>query len=303
MVFSFPHHPVLYPFHTLRGWLVQPFFWAVMLLSPLFGVFRLDVIHQCLVVWGHTYPFSSTVLKWVPLGFFTVVLVIAAISVFWGRLFCGWVCPHNTLTEWTQPVRMLMGIGYPKSYRLRRRETMMPLGQWVHRGLSLLWALLITALISVLFIGYFVPFRWWIVQIADGTLPMVIYWSHGVLIVMGLFFLYAGHEFCRSACPYGLAQSLSAYLSRKWAPMEIRFLPGADTSPCKGCRACQTACPVAIDPRQPENLVVGIGEGCFNCGECIDACRYVRKGRDLPGLLTFQPPTWQSGAVMRDISE
>ncbi len=79
--------------------------------------------------------------------------------------------------------------------------------------------------------------------------------------------------------------------------MEIRYVFGSDQSACKSCHACQTVCPVDIDPRNPENLVVGVGEGCFNCGECIDACSYVRVPQGEQKLLSFAPPTLSHGTT------
>lgn len=304
MTFTFPRNPIRYPFHTFRGVVVQPFFWALLLLSPVLHVFQLDVIHQQMVVLGQTYPFSQSTLLWVPIGFFGCVLLIAVTSTLWGRLFCGWVCPHNTLTEWTRPVRTWIGLGQ-KTFRHTQLERRWPWLKPVTIAASMLWATGITYLISTLFLLYFVPLDWFLSQLKAGTLPMIIWWGQGLMMLIGYFMLYAGHEFCRSACPYGISQSLSAYLSAKWIPMEIRYRHGEDLSPCKSCHACQSACPVDIDPRKPENLVVGVGEGCFNCGECIDACTYVRDKQAKPGLLYFQNFGRQpeKALLVRDIAD
>lgn len=302
--FSLPRNPLKYPFHTFRGWVVQPFFWALMLLSPVLHIFQMDVINQHLIAWGKIYPLNPQTLFWLPIGFFGCVLLIAIISTTGGRLFCGWVCPHNTLTEWTRPIRMLIGIGQ-KPYRIKMLESKWPWMRGVNIGVSLLWAFAITFLIAVLFLFYFVPVDWFLDHVRNNTMPFIIWCGIGLMMLIGLFLLYAGHEFCRSACPYGISQSLSAYLSKKWIPMEIRYKYGEDQSACKSCRACQTICPVDIDPRKPENLLVGVGEGCFNCGECIDACNYVRENHDDGGLLYFRSPFQPSDRtvdVERDIA-
>ncbi len=289
MSFTFPRNPIRYPFHTFRGLLVQPFFWALMFLSPVLGIFQLDVINQHMIFLGQPYPFNQGTLMWLPICFFGAVLIIAFSCTLGGRLFCGWVCPHNAMTEWTHNLRMLIGIG-KRPYYLTRLEQQWP---WVRAAsilISLVWALAVTYLISTLFLFYFVPVQWFFDHLISGTLPFIVWSGQGLLMLIGLFLLYAGHEFCRNACPYGIAQSLSAYLSAKWLPMEIRYRFGDDQSACKSCHACQSSCPVDIDPRKPENLLVGIAEGCFNCGECIDACSYVRSPKNEPGLLYFKRP-------------
>lgn len=287
--FTIPLHPFKYPFHTWRTLLVQPMFWALMFLSPVLHLYQMDVINQRLIAWGHVFPLDTSTLFWLPIGFFGCVLVIAVASTMWGRLFCGWVCPHNTLVEWTKPIRMLIGLG-KKPFRLRQWESKSPWRRGLSVCLSLLWALAITYLISTLFLFYFVPVEWYVAQLQAGTMPAIVWYGQGLMMMIGLFMIYAGYEFCKSACPYGLSQSLSAYLTAKWTPMEIRYKNNGDLSACKSCTACQSACPVHIDPRNVENLVVGIGEGCFNCGDCIDACNTVRSAQKKPGLLRFSSP-------------
>jgi ferredoxin-type protein NapH len=289
MAFKFPRHPFRYPFHAFRGLVIQPAVWALFFLSPVLGIFQLDVIHQHMIVLGKAYPFNPATLMWVPVGFFGCVLVIALISTLGGRLFCGWVCPHNTMTEWTPAVRSFIGLA-PQSYRLQKLQSKWPWLKGALVVLSLLSATAVSALIAVLFLFYFVPVPWFVSHVGAGTLPWIVWWGLGLMMLIGYFMIYAGHEFCRSACPYGISQSLSAYLTQKWIPMEIRYRPGKDLSPCTSCHACASACPVDIDPRKPENLVVGVGEGCFNCGECIDACTYVRGTQGKEGLLYFRMP-------------
>lgn len=287
--FTFPRNPFKFPFHTWRGILAQPLFFAVFFLTPVLQGFQMDVIHQQVIFLGKTYPLGYQTLGWLPIVFFILVLVIAFSSTLFGRLFCGWVCPHNTLTEWLRPIRMLIGIG-PRPFKLKQLEFRFPWVTPLRILASLLWAFVVTWALSTLFAFYFVPVNWYISNWQNGTLPIILTFGQGLLMLIGLFMLYAGHEFCRSACPYGLAQSLSAYLSAKWIPMEIRYRPSESQKDCGSCSACQSACPVDIDPRTPENLFVGVGEGCFNCGECIDACSYVREFKQKPGLLYFQLP-------------
>jgi flavoprotein len=87
-----------------------------------------------------------------------------------------------------------------------------------------------------------------------------------------------------------MAQSLSAYHEgSRWQSMEIGF-KGDKVEDCKTCSACQIMCPVDIDPREQSNLKVGQFYGCFNCGECIDACKFVHDFKGQGGLLSFKNP-------------
>jgi polyferredoxin len=285
-----PRSVLKYRYASLRPWLAQPMGLTLFMLSPVLGLFRFDVISQHLVFLGRVYPLEANgPVMWVPVTFFGGVLLIALVSLLYGRLFCGWVCPHNTLTEWTRPLRAWVGReamppGWTRQWRRlpSAMQTRIAWGSPVF-GMMLTWGL------AWLLAAYFVPLDWQWRAYASGHPHLALVWGHGLLTLIGLFLLYCGHDFCRNACPYGMAQSISAYQSGKWRPMELQF-SGADVaSTCGGCTGCQQVCPVQLDPRLP-NLAVGQFAGCFNCGLCIDACKSIQAHRQRPGWLSFQMP-------------
>jgi ferredoxin-type protein NapH len=277
-----------YRYHVLRPFLIQPVCWALFFLSPVFDWFRIDMIAQRLVVLGKAYPFEQQYLQWLPLGFYGGVLAIALTCVFFGRIFCGWGCPHNTMTEWTRALRAAVGREEkPRWMKLAIRKQ--PLLQVVFALLSPAIALLMTFGLTFLLVGFVVPPAWVLGQYASGQPHIALLFGQFLFTLIGLFLLYCGHDFCRTCCPYGMGQSISSYMAGKWAPMEIKFTGNVE-SQCKTCTACQIACPVDIDPRDPANLKVGQFDGCFNCGECIDACKYIHSFKREAGLLSFTPP-------------
>jgi polyferredoxin len=137
-------------------------------------------------------------------------------------------------------------------------------------------------------VAYVVSPAWIVAQYLSGAPHIALVFGQGLLVLIGLFLLYCGHDFCRTCCPYGMAQSISSYQSGKWRPLEVHFTGGDRAAACKTCSACQQVCPVDIDPRDTGKLHVGQFEGCFNCGECIDACKTVFSKRDTPSLLRFK---------------
>ena len=56
---------------------------------------------------------------------------------------------------------------------------------------------------------------------------------------------------------------------------------------CGSCQACLKACFVDLDPRG-QQLILGFSDGCFNCGDCVDACRTVQLHRGGASLLSFR---------------
>ncbi|WP_373531273.1 4Fe-4S binding protein [Vampirovibrio sp.] len=283
------NNPFKYRYHVFRGKWVQPMFWALCFLGPALNLFRVDMLHQKLIWAGRTLPFEFNTLFWLPVGFYGAVIVIGIISFIWGRLFCGWACPHNTLTEWTQPLRAMVGLAEkPRWMKLILRDR--PAFKQIFWGLSPLLGILLTTALSLLLSFYVMPPSWVLSQYASGHPHIALVFGNGLFVLIGLFLLYAGTDFCRTCCPYGLAQSVSAYQQDSpWRPLEIQFEADRETD-CKTCTACQTACPVDIDPRDTGFLKVGQFDGCFNCGECIDACKYIHSFRAKPGFLFFKNP-------------
>ncbi len=277
------------PSQFVRQLLVQPVFWALFFLSPVLNAFRVDMLSERVVFWGQAYPFSHSVIQWIPIGFYGGVLAIAVTSLIFGRLFCGWSCPHNTLTEWTRPLRALVGREPLLPWLKRLKRDRLP----VFRALQVaspLFAVALTGALSGCLASYVEPPPTWILsQYASGQPHIALVFGQALFTLIGLFLLYCGHDFCRTCCPYGMGQSVSAYVGERWRPMEIGFKPESQAV-CKTCTACQQVCPVDIDPRKPENLRVGQFDGCFNCGACVDACNYLHSFKKETGFLGFHFP-------------
>jgi polyferredoxin len=294
---KFPKAGFAYPFLTLRQWVSQPLGIALFFVSPWVNAFRVDMLTQQIWFWGKAYPFSQATLQWIPLVFFGTVLLIALTSVVLGRWFCGWTCPHNALTEWTRPLRQLVG-REAMAPALKRLQRFKPKVFNALRVLSVTGALGLTFALSASLAGFVVPPAWIVGQWQSGSPHVALVFGQGLFTLIGLFLLYCGHDFCRTCCPYGMGQSISAYIGTRWRPMEIAFTgsrSGSSTADtCKTCTACQQACPVDIDPRQPQNLHVGQFAGCFNCGACIDACTFVNNALQTqtrkPSWLRFIAP-------------
>lgn len=282
-------NPLKYRYYVFRGKLIQPFFWALCFLGPALDIFRVDMIHQRMIFLKQSLPFEFNTLMWLPIGFYGAVILIGVISFIWGRLFCGWVCPHNTLTEWTRPLRAMVGLGEkPRWMKLILRDR--PYFRELFFLLSPALALPITFTLGLLLSFYVIPPDWVLQQYASGHPHIALVFGNGLFLLIGLFLLYAGNDFCRTCCPYGLAQSVSAYHEDSpWRPLEIQF-QGDKVDDCKTCSACQIACPVDIDPRNTGFLKVGQFDGCFNCGECIDACKYIHSFKGESSLLSFKNP-------------
>ncbi|MBI3395630.1 MAG: cytochrome c oxidase accessory protein CcoG [Spirochaetia bacterium] len=205
--------------------------------------------------------------------FLLFLLIIAGLSLFmftalFGRLWCGWGCPQTIYTELFDTVGRLI---LPSKFGKKSEKL------W-HRGIVHVVWILLSAILTFHFIGYFVGVRKMAAELmTDG---LVIFtnstWPWFWVVVTGLFYFDLGmfrEQFCVYVCPYARFQSVMldrnsvivGYDSKRGEPRRAK---GADAQngDCTNCTLCTLVCPTGIDIRD------GMQVACINCGHCIDAC-------------------------------
>ena len=174
------------------------------------------------------------------------VLVLIAITLLLGRVFCGWVCPLGTVQDL---VRLARGRGPGASFV----ERLSSIRYWV------LLALIGAAVVGVNVAGWFDPlvFSGRALHVGPGMdwTPAAIAWSVvGVVIALVLL---APRFWCRTLCPLGAVLALVARLT----PYRRRV--GAS---CTECDTCATACPMG------QSRIKNAPTECIGCRRCRVAC-------------------------------
>jgi len=167
-----------------------------------------------------------------------MVVIVAgmALSLLISRVYCGWVCPINTLFRLIGWIYFIMGI--------RRRRT--PRIEHV-------------ASIKIGAVGVFlcclVVFR-----ILGIQIPVLV-----IMLVVGVAITLVYEErFFHTFCPFGIILGL---ISRR-AQRGMRV----DAGRCNGCSICTRVCPNgALNLEESGKARVTIGE-CLMCLGCSDAC-------------------------------
>jgi polyferredoxin len=253
---------------------------AAFVALPFTGLFRIDAAAGRFLVGGFQVWWDDffIVFPFWAMMFFTMT---AFYSNF-GMIFCGWMCPQHTLSEWLNNLvrrllgrRVLAGISPERQAGRSKRKRLALVGAWILFGAVVV---ALSALLTVVVLAYFYPpralwdhFTGRQVSLYISVFSLLL--GTFVLIDLGLL----RHFWCKYMCPYGLWQ----YMFHNRDTLQIRF-DTARAEDCKRCTLCKDVCPVDLDPRQPE-----IYTRCINCGVCIDACDAYMGRFDKGPILSF----------------
>lgn len=225
------------------------------------SLLRLDAGSRTLLFFGTTvrieefYLFLLAVLILV-FGFLFVTMVF-------GRVWCGWLCPQTTVTDLAEFIdRKIDGLlpGKPRAAAVKQTAY-----------------LFLSFTIAANLVWYFIPPYEFFSRLCRGEIGLVA----GITLVSVSLLLYLDlvlvrRGFCRTVCPYGRIQLMA--MDRNTLTLE--FDP-AQKGACLGCGACVKVCPMGIDIRD------GLQVECINCGRCLDACREVMEKRGRGGLIHY----------------
>ncbi len=180
------------------------------------------------------------------------LIVLIVYAVLGGRVFCGWVCPVNVITDAANKLRRLIGIDAGSQSWEPKRGTR----YWV-LGL----ALILSAILGL------AAFEW--ISPIGALHRGIIYgmgFSWAFVLTVFLFDLVAvKNGFCGHLCPLG------GFYSLVGKPGLLRV--GYNREKCSLCMKCLEICPEeqVLHMVGKESGMVRSGE-CINCGRCIEVC-------------------------------
>ncbi|WP_456373881.1 4Fe-4S binding protein [Thiolapillus sp.] len=281
-----------------RRRILQTVFFLLFILAPPLNILRFDLYANNLILFGHNielgftgfqYGFtasSEVILNLIFKAFLPLAsagLLLIYVAWRWGRLYCGWLCPHFTMVESLNKL-MLRATGKPTVWEkaplplpLRQADgEMLKTSAWhwmplllLSIGMAFIWALT--------FLTYAIPPGVVYFNLAHGQLSLPQFLFITVVTgILALDFIFARHLFCRFGCSVGLIQGLAWMANRKAMTIGFNRKAAKDCHDCNN--ACDNICPMRLKPRTLKRKMFA----CTQCGECIEACIQVEspKGRD-----------------------
>lgn len=185
-------------------------------------------------------------------AFVLTALLPLVITVFVGRVFCGWICPATFLYELNTNFALLLNrLGLPvHRWQLNRRIKYYVL--FVGAVVTVISGLMILAAIyPPVIIGREIYYA----IAMDGLSSSAVFF----LLTMAFDILVARRGFCRYLCPGGALYSLLG----RYRLLRIQ----REVSSCNDCNRCNSICEFGLRPMQDE-----FGQECNNCSACIAIC-------------------------------
>jgi polyferredoxin len=285
--------------------LAQIGFFALFTLTPLFDLFRYDLtqkhayfltypwhlgIDELIAGTGDPRTAAINIILYLFLPILGAGALIIGVAWKWGRLYCGWLCPHFSVVETINRL-MLFATGKHSVWDKKQTPPWEPDGTPAPRD-PRYWLLVVPAAIAFAFAWALVGLTYLMppLQVYHGLFTFSLYRGEVIFLVaattvLSLEFLFARHLFCRYGCAIGIFQSF-AWMTNKKA-MVVGFDRKRLTD-CANClqghgSACDAVCPMRLKPRNVKRWMFA----CTQCGQCISACGTVNQDNPKGQLLRW----------------
>jgi cytochrome c oxidase accessory protein FixG len=230
---------------------------------------RFDIPSLRLHVFGHTIWMQEFFIVLATVIFFALLFVF--ITLVFGRIWCGWLCPQTVLTDFTPFVDRAGKKGF------------------MYKFMAFSLTFLLSIVVAATSIWYFVSPYEFIPDFINGNLGSTT-WGFWIVMTVIIFLNYAflRHKWCATVCPYAKLQG--ALFDNSTLIIELDPKRACE---CINCRKCEKVCPTGINIRD------GLSAACIYCAECLDACNEAMSQQGKNGLIRYAFGAAGEGRIFR----
>ena len=310
--------------------LAQIGFFTLFAVTPIFDLLRYDLTERhayfLTMPWhigldaliagtGEPRTAAANIVLYLFLPILGTLALIIGVAWKWGRLYCGWLCPHFSVVETINRL-MLFATGKHSVWDKKQTPPWEPDGTPAPRD-KRYWLAVVPAAIgfafawAVVLLTYLMP----PFQVYHGLLTLDLYRGEVIFLaaattVLTVEFLFARHLFCRYGCAIGIFQSFAWIVNRKAMVVGFERKRLGECANCmSGCgsagntviarherhtagiaepaapagSACDAVCPMRLKPRNVKRWMFA----CTQCGQCLSACATVNRDNPQGPLLRW----------------
>lgn len=180
---------------------------------------------------------------------------ILVATIFWGRKFCGFVCPLGTMQE-----------AIYKFHRKRRyRKNRLPFYMEKRFGILKYILLVITSLLTIkglayLYMNYCPIMSFSNIPFLSIRGALVI----GMILASGFF---VERFWCRYLCPYAALMNIAEWLGKLFKVRRSMIFRNLEK--CNDCALCENFCPMNLNILNKEEVD---DVNCIHCYMCLKSC-------------------------------
>lgn len=180
-----------------------------------------------------------------------LLLIPVVLTIFRGRIFCGWMCPIGAIQELLKAESINRELAPATDKMLRKLKYLL----LIVFSLATLWA-------GINYWSHFEPFKS-LFNFSGTTISIIL------LVIVLAWSIVLGRPFCRYFCPLGAILALTSRFSL------TKIIP--DSSKCVHCGICvkSRCCPtsaIEMNVQDQDSLPVVDAAECIRCGKCINIC-------------------------------